>query len=70
MRDSPAATGAITARPPLAAALDATSSPPPGSPLAPGPVEVNGLHVAPAPPEPDQTGEPLAEITDPPAEGE
>jgi predicted PurR-regulated permease PerM len=70
MRDHPAVTGAIAARAPLAAAMDATSSPPPGSPLASPHVDGPGLHVGPAGAGPDMSGEPLIEITDQPPEGD
>ena len=66
MRDAPAAAGAIGAgpRPRAPAAADATAAPPPGSPLAAGPVEERApvMEVTSAVPDPDVPGEPLVEI--------
>ena len=70
MRDRPAVTGALAARTAAAGAMDAASSPPPGSPLAAPGGAGGGPQVGPATPEPGMTGEPLVEISDQPPEGE
>jgi predicted PurR-regulated permease PerM len=71
VRARPEATGALLMDAPMVAAMDA-GSPPPGTPLHS--MEMSGeappLDVAPAVPQNDTLGEPLVELSDPPAEGD
>lgn len=66
----PESTAALLVPPSVAAAVDATSSPPPGSPLD-GFAEAEAaspMEVAPAVPQSDTVGEPLVELRDPPGD--
>jgi predicted PurR-regulated permease PerM len=71
IRARPEATGALLVDAPMVAAMDA-GSPPPGTPL--DTMEMSDgappLDVTPAVPHKDTVGEPLVELSDPPAEGD
>jgi predicted PurR-regulated permease PerM len=68
MRDDPALAGVIGAEARVAAAADATTSPPPGSPLDAPDGAAGPREVGPPGPTPNAPGEPLVEIKDQPPE--